>query len=104
MKRALLLFALALGSVSMVLAQSVPPATPASQTLTLKEVVDIALQNNLRVRRSLYNVQSFNINLRQSKMLFLPTINGGGSYGFNFGRSINPVTNVYTNDQTSALN
>ena len=104
MKRALLLFVLAVSSVSVVFAQNAQPASPSSQQLTLKEVVDIALQNNLRVRRSLYNVQSFNINLRQSKMLFLPTINGGASYGFNFGRSINPVTNIYTNDQTSALN
>lgn len=75
-----------------------------SQPLTLKEVVDIALQNNLMVRRSIYNVQGFNINLTQSKAAFLPTLNGGGAYGLNFGRALNPVTNTYVDRDSKTLN
>ena len=78
---------------------------PASdRPLSLKECVDIALQNNLRVRRSIYNVQSFNINLWQSKAQFLPTVNAGASYGWQWGRAINPVTNIYTNRNGNSLN
>lgn len=72
--------------------------------LTLPECVDIALKNNLNVRRSIYNVESANINLFQSKMNFLPSLTGGGSYGLNFGRSLNPVTNQYINRKGSSIN
>jgi outer membrane protein len=75
-----------------------------TRPLTLKEVVDIALQNNLRVRRGVYNVQSFNINLNQSKAQFLPTVNAGGGLGMNWGRALNPVTNNYVDRNSRTLN
>lgn len=71
---------------------------------TLQECVNLALENNLRVRRSLYNVQSSNIGLTQAKMAFLPTLNAGGSYGLNFGRALNPVTNAFINRDNNTLN
>jgi outer membrane protein len=74
-----------------------------SQPLTLKEVVDIALQNNLRVRRSIYNVESFNITLNQSKAAFLPTASFGAAYGLNWGRALNPVTNNYVDRNSQTL-
>lgn len=97
MKRTLLLMLIALGLAA-------NGQAPANQPLTLKEVVDIALQNNLRVRRGVYNVQSFNINLNQSKAQFLPTVNAGGGYGFNWGRALNPVTNNYVDRNSRTLN
>jgi outer membrane protein len=51
---------------------------------TLQECVNIALENNLRVKRSLYGVQSSETFLLQSKAAFLPTLNAGGSYGQNY--------------------
>ena len=79
-------------------------AQNASRTLSLKECVDIALEKNLRVKRSLYNVQSANVGLWQAKMAFLPTLNLGGSYGQNYGRAINPVTNQFINRDNNTLN
>ena len=63
--------------------------------LTLPECVDIALKNNLRVRRGIYNVESFNVNMFAAKMNFLPNLSAGASYGLNYGRNLNPVTNQY---------
>jgi len=97
MRRTLLMVCIAMSLVLTSHAQGTQP-------LTLKEVVDIALQNNLRVRRGVYNVQSFNINLGLSKAAFLPTFNAGSGLGFNWGRALNPVTNNYVDRNSRTLN
>ena len=79
-------------------------AQEASKQYTLQECVDIALEKNLRVKRSLYSIESSKINLLQSKMAFLPTVNGSGGYGQNYGRALNPVTNLYTNRNSNTIN
>ncbi len=71
---------------------------------TLQECIKVAIQNNLNVRRSIYNVESFRVGLLQSKMAFLPTLNSGGSYSQNFGRALNPVTNSFINRNTDNIN
>ncbi|MEI9922062.1 MAG: TolC family protein [Bacteroidota bacterium] len=101
MKRAFLLLVVIFTIGSQVFAQE---ATPGVRPLTLPECVDIALKNNLNVRRSIYNVETYNVNLFTAKMNFLPSINAGGSYGLNYGRSLNPVTNTYINRNGSSVN
>lgn len=68
-------------------------------TLDLQQCVDIALENNLTVRRSLLLQQGAEIDLRQSKAAYLPNLNVGGGYGVNWGRSIDPTTNQFINQQ-----
>jgi outer membrane protein len=75
-----------------------------SSSLSLQECVKIALENNLRVKRSLYNVETYEVNLLQSKMAFLPTANAGGAYGQNYGRNLNPVTNSFVNRNSTTTN
>lgn len=79
-------------------------AQEAPKQYTLQECVDIALEKNLRVKRSLYSIENSKINLLQSKMAFLPTLNGSGGYGQNYGRALNPVTNLYTNRNSNTIN
>lgn len=71
---------------------------------TLQECVKIALDNNLNVRRSIYNVEGFKVGLFQSKMAFMPTLNAGSSYGQNYGRAVNPVTNQFINRDNNTIN
>jgi outer membrane protein len=101
MKKGLIVVVLMLASGWSVYGQQV---SANDRPLSLKECVDIALQNNLQVRRSIYSVQNSNINLWQSKAQFLPTLNAGTSYGWQWGRAINPVTNIYTNRNGNNLN
>ena len=70
---------------------------------TLKECVDIALENNLRIKRSTYNVESFRANMLQAKGAFLPTMNASASYSKNYGRALNPVSNLYVNRNSDAI-
>ena len=62
---------------------------------TLKECVDLALEKNLRIKRGVYGVETARANLLQAKGSFLPTINAFGSYTNNYGRALNPTTNLF---------
>ncbi|MDZ4715179.1 MAG: TolC family protein [Cytophagales bacterium] len=70
---------------------------------TLKECVDIALDNNLRIKRSKYTVESFQVNLLQSKAAFLPTVNASSSFISNYGRALNPVSNQFVDRNSNAI-
>jgi outer membrane protein len=71
---------------------------------TLKECVDIALENNLRIKRSTFNVDAFRASLLQSKGSFLPSLNAGGAYTQNYGRALNPVSNLFVDRNSNAIN
>lgn len=71
---------------------------------TLREIIDYAISHNLTVKRSTYAVETGEINLLQSKAVMLPTLNGSGSYGGSWGRTINPTTNVFTEQRQISSN
>jgi outer membrane protein len=66
---------------------------------TLRQCVDYALANNLQVRRSELSVELSDIENTQAKFAMLPSLNGSASYGFNWGRGIDPVTNQFISSQ-----
>ena len=74
------------------------------KTWTLRELIDYAITNNLSVKRSTYGVESGEINALQTKMAMLPTLNANGSYGFNWGRTIDPTTNNFTENKVKSSN
>lgn len=71
---------------------------------TLKEVVDHAVSNNLTVKRSTYGVQTGEVNALQSRMALLPTVNGNGNYGWNWGRNVDPTTNQFVEQRIHSIN
>jgi outer membrane protein len=73
--------------------------------MTMQECVKTALDNNLTVKRSVYNVETNRVNLLSAKGVFLPTLNLGGSGTQNYGRALNPVTNSFIpNSVTRSVN
>lgn len=81
-----------------------PGDSIANKTLwTLRECVDYALANNLQVKRSELTLELTSIDKRQSKLALLPTVNAFGSYGFNWGRGIDPVTNQFISSQRNGF-
>jgi len=70
---------------------------------TLKQCIDYALANSLTVQRGNYNVETSEVNYNQSKMNLLPNLNANVSYGYNWGRSVNPVTNQFTTQEINYL-
>jgi outer membrane protein len=74
------------------------------KTWTLRELVDYAIANNLTVKRSNYNVRGGEINFLQAKMAMLPNLNANGTYGINWGRTIDPTTNIFTENEVRNSN
>lgn len=72
--------------------------------LTLQNCLDIALANNIPVKQSALLEQAGKVNVNQAKYNRLPNVAAGINYGINNGRSIDPFTNAYNNQQLSSSN
>ena len=66
-----------------------------SRQLNLQECIDIALENNLTVKRSALNAELSKISVQESQASRLPNLNLSTNYGNNWGRSIDPTTNSF---------
>ena len=82
----------------------IPLQAQSQNQLTLQQCVKIALDSNLTVRRSYYNVETNKVNLLSAKGAFLPSLNGSLSYNRNYGRNLNPVTYTYVVGVTKSIN
>ncbi len=71
------------------------------RVFTLKQVVDTGLRNNLELKQMELQMQSAGIDWRQSKANLLPNLNGNASHGINQGRSIDPFTNSFIEQQVN---
>jgi outer membrane protein len=69
--------------------------------LTLKQCVDIALKNNVDVNRSELLMEGSKVNLTLAKGYMLPFISGNINHGLRQGRSLDPFTNSYANQNLS---
>ncbi len=84
------------------IAQTVAQAT--SKVWGLQECIDYALGNSLNVKRSENNVENSLIDRKQAKLTMIPSLNGSATQGYNWGRSINPVTNLFVTQQVNSNN
>jgi outer membrane protein len=101
MKKCLLSFAILVGlSFSIFAQETTIPQGP----LDLETAVSIALENNLNLKRSELNQLTNEAALLQNKGQRLPNLNAGTSYGVRWGRSINPVTNLFETARIGNIN
>ncbi len=70
---------------------------------SLKKCIDYAYENNLQLKRSKNRIIINKNNLQQSKNDRLPTINASTSWNNSYGRSVDYVTNGYTNEHSSNI-
>lgn len=101
MKKFLLGFAFATGIGFSTFAQE--PATPTGP-IDLETAVAIALENNLTLKRSELNQLSNEATLMQNQGARYPSLTAGGSANFNWGRSINPATNLFETQRIGNIN
>lgn len=76
----------------------------AQKLWTLEECIDFAIENNIEIKKSMINVESADVDLLQTKLNILPTVNGNVSQSFRWGRNINPYTNLYVDEKTDNTN
>jgi len=79
-------------------------AAGSAQTYTLQQCIDTALANNIPVRQTALDADAAAINWRQSKFDLLPFVNADIFHGLYQGRSIDPVTNGYVNQNLGSAN
>jgi len=75
-----------------------------STAYNLKTCIDVAQANNIPVKQNELNVETASINYNSAKFSRLPNVGGGINYNINNGRSIDPFTNGYINQQLSSSN
>ncbi|GGH04673.1 TolC family protein [Mucilaginibacter phyllosphaerae] len=68
--------------------------------LNLQQCIDIAVKNNLDVRKSELLLQTAKVDKNQAKENLLPSINGQIDHGISNGRSLNQVDYTYVNAST----
>jgi outer membrane protein len=73
-------------------------------TLTLQQCVETAIANNLDTRQSELLSESAAANVKQAKAGRLPNLSMDINHGANQGRSIDPFTNSYINQDVSFAN
>jgi len=73
----------------------------AQSKLTLQQCIETGIANNQQVLQTELQRQTAKVNLKQARVNMFPNLNGNASQGINQGRSIDPFTNGYTNQQTT---
>ena len=73
-------------------------------TYTLDECIEIAINNNLDLKGSKLNAEASMVNYKQSRSNILPSINANYNLGVNNGRSIDPFTNDFINQELTFSN
>jgi outer membrane protein len=68
---------------------------------TLQQCVETAITNNLQVKQSGLQSESAEVYYRQAKNNMLPNLFADVNHGINQGRSIDPFTNNYINQQVN---
>lgn len=74
------------------------------QPLTLEQCIEYALKNNIQIKQSELNTEVANINLVQSEVSLLPSLNANASHSYNFGRTIDRFTNQFASQQVLSQN
>ena len=86
---------------SIVIAQEPPKLL---QSLTLEQCIDFALKNNIQVKQSELNTELSQINLTQSEVNILPSLNGNASHSYNTGNTVDRFTNQFHSETVLSQN
>ncbi|MFN7117234.1 MAG: TolC family protein [Saprospiraceae bacterium] len=77
-------------------------ALRAQETWSLEQCIRYARQNSLSVRQAQNTIQLNQLTLKQNQYNRIPTLNASVSYGYNFGRTIDPTTNSFINQENGS--
>lgn len=92
------------GYAQTAISTSTQAPTNVGETWSLQECVDYAMANNITIKRSEQLVRSNEAVYFQSKAGLLPTVNGSASYNFNAGRTLDPTTQDFVNQNVQSSN
>lgn len=76
----------------------------AQETWSLERCIAYADSGNLNLQHKKVDLLIAEIQYKQSKLNVLPTLNAGGTHGYNWGQSIDPFTNQFATDRVRTNN
>ena len=82
---------------ALLLAGSILNPLFAQERITLKRATELVIENNLQIKQAQFSEAISEENLSQSKLALYPSLNANTGLNFNFGRSIDPLTNQFIN-------
>jgi outer membrane protein len=85
--------------ITFVLSVAVTAQNQPVKKYNLDDCINIALENNLNLKSVKNSEKTSKINYNQAKTNLLPNLNGSYNLGVNNGRSIDPFTNDFINQQ-----
>lgn len=71
-------------------------ATTPSQTWTLRQCIDYAIEHNISIRQSANEAEMNKVDVHSTKWARLPNLNGSASQNWSWGRTASPVDNSYS--------
>lgn len=72
----------------------------AQELWSLEKCINYAFENNLQIKQSILDAESSDIDLNQSKLNMLPSLNAGFRHNFGWGRSYDDAQGIFTNANT----
>ena len=69
------------------------------KTWTLRECIEFARDNSLSLKQAQYGVELAKLDDKQNRLTRWPSLNAAVNGGFQFGRTIDPVTNSFNTQQ-----
>lgn len=63
---------------------------------SLEECIEYAHQNNISVKQQELNLKNIELDVKQSKLNMLPSLNGNASHYYSWGKYVDPFTNEFS--------
>ncbi|TSD62154.1 TolC family protein [Inquilinus sp. KBS0705] len=76
----------------------------AQEVITLQKAIDLTLERNLTIKQAQFSESLTELDLKQSKYNQLPNLTANPNASYYFGRSIDPSTNLFTNQRILGFN
>ncbi len=104
MKLLLILFVLLLPLYGSGIFQDPPATDGAGVRWSIEDCINHAVENNLRIQQQRLGVNIARENLRQSQAGRLPSLNANASHSYNYGRTLDPITNEFATERVQSNN
>ncbi len=95
---------LSLLTVLLCLVISIPASAQEVRRITFDDAVQIALEQNVALKRSENNLEFSEINMAQARASYLPNLNFNISGGQNYGRNFNQEEARFVTETTTSMN
>jgi outer membrane protein len=71
---------------------------------SLEDCINYAIENNIQIKQSELNTETYEVNLLENKLNMLPSLNASTRYSYSWGRILDQSINAYVDKETQQGN